>query len=135
MNLQCWRSSKYLCTMRTTAKSYVTEQVPYLTLSIHLLHGLPLGLFPSSSPLNTSLLSCHRSFPPVYSSTSTVFSLLHLRYLPSPASTLYPHFSHCLLCLLLRFFSIPSSVWLGIVTLVASIGSTLHIHMPVWATW
>ena len=82
VNIQCWRSSKYLCTMWTTAKSYVTEHYSYLKLSVHILHGLPPGLFPSSSP-------------------SKLFFVVLSSFI---FSSLYFHFT----CLLLTTSKIPS---------------------------
>lgn len=48
-------------------------------LSIHLVRSLPLRLFPCSSRLKASIVVLS-TFPPVWSSTSTVFSSLDLEY-------------------------------------------------------
>ena len=104
-------NSKIMCRL-------VAEQVSYIKLSAHLLCGLPLGLFPSSSPVKSFFIVLS-SFISFFSSTPPVFSLLHLEYLPGPASTLYPHLLSCLYTLLT-----PSTlfntliVWLGFLTLV-----------------
>ena len=59
-----------------------------LKLSMHLLCDLPLGLFSSSSPLKTYFFILS-SFISACSSTSPVFSLLHLGHLTGPASNLW----------------------------------------------
>ena len=51
-------------------------------MSLYLLRGLPLGFFPSSSPLKNFLCCPALSCLVICSSTSPVFSLLHLEYPP-----------------------------------------------------
>ena len=91
-----------------------------MKLSVHLLCGLPLGFFPSSSPVKSFFIVLS-SFISFFSSTPPVFSLLHLEYLPGPASTLYPHFLSCLYTLLT-----PSTLFNTLICVAWILDSCLH---------